>query len=185
MHPRPPLARVMRLAVAGLPALLAACGPGRNEFPPPCPRTAILAEAADFDRYRSGGSSPHDLTDLELHGHIVGIGGACMIPGSNKGSLSVAVSVTVELTRGPAMQGRSADISYFVTEMQGDAIIDKQVLVSTVAFPPNVDRMTLASGDLNMALPVTPEKSGASYTLLTGFQLTPEEMDANMRRLRQ
>ena len=181
MPARPPLAWLMRAVALALPALLAACGPARNEFPPTCPRPAILAEAADFDRYRGDGAGPHDLTELELHGHIVGVKGSCMLPGGQR-ALSVSVSVIVELTRGPAMQGRSAEVNYFVTELQGNDIIDKQSLVSTVAFPPNVDRMTLQSGDLNLALPITPEKTGASYTVLVGFQLTPAEMETNLRR---
>lgn len=174
--------RITRAAALGLPALLAACGPARNEFPPTCPRPAILAEAADFDRYRGNGPGPHDLTELELHGRIVGVQGSCVLPGGQS-ALSVSVSAIIELTRGPAMQGRGAEISFFVTELQGSAIIDKQSLVSTVAFPPNVDRMTLQSGNLNLALPITPEKTGASYTILVGFQLTPAEMEANLRRL--
>ena len=182
MPARPCPAWIMRIVALGLPAFLAACGPGRNQFPPPCPQAAILAEAADFDRYRGDAVGPHDLTDLELHGRIVGVKGSCVIPGGQS-ALSVSVSITVELNRGPAMQGRSAAINYFVTELQGNTIIDKQSLVSTVAFPPNVDRMTLASGDLNLALPITIEKNGASYTVLAGFQLTPAEMEANLRRL--
>ena len=173
---------ILRIAVLWLPALLAACGPGRNQFPPPCPSAAILAEAADFDRYRGDGPGPHDLTELELRGRIAGVKGSCMIPGGQS-ALSVTVSVFVELTRGPAMQGRSAELNYFVTELQGNTIIDKQSLVSTVTFPPNVDRMTLQSGDLNLALPITTEKTGASYTVLVGFQLTPAEMEENLRRL--
>jgi hypothetical protein len=181
MPARPPLAWVMRLVVAGTPALLASCGPARNEFPPACPRPAIIAEAGDFDRYRGDSPGPHDLTELELHARITGVRGSCVLPGGTN-MLSVAISVIVELTRGPAMQGRSTQISYFVTELQGDTIIDKQSLVSPVVFPPNVDRMTLGSGDLNLALPVTSDKTGASYTVLVGFQLTPAEMEANIRR---
>ena len=182
MPARPCPAWIMRIVALGLPAFLAACGPGRNQFPPPCPQAAILAEAADFDRYRGDGVGTHDLTDLELHGRVVGVKGACLIPGAQS-ILSVSISIFIELTRGPAMQGRSAEISYFVTELQGQSIIDKQALVSTVTFPPNVDRMTLQSGELNLALPITPEKTGASYTILTGFQLTPNEMQENLRHL--
>ena len=173
---------ITRTLALGTPALLAACGPARNEFPPPCPQAAILAEAADFDRYRGAGAGPHDLTELELHGRIVGVKGSCVLPGGQS-ALSVSVSVIVELTRGPAMQGRGAEVDYFVTELQGNTIIDKQSLVSTVTFPPNVDRMTLQSGNLNLALPITAQKTGASYTVLVGFQLTPDEMQANLRRL--
>ena len=40
-------------------------------------------------------------------------------------------------------------------------------------FPSNVDRVTLTPGEVDLSLPVTADKTGAAYTLLAGFQLTP------------
>jgi hypothetical protein len=48
-------------------------------------------------------------------------------------------------------------------------------------FPSNVDRVTLTSGE-NLLLPVTATKSGAAYTILAGFQLTPDQMTQTRRR---
>jgi hypothetical protein len=39
-----------------------------------------------------------------------------------------------------------------------------------VAFPSNVDRITVTPGDVNMVLPISPTKSGAAYTIIAGFQ---------------
>jgi hypothetical protein len=64
----------------------------------------------------------------------------------------------------------------FVAVTQGDTILDKYVYRMHVVFPSNVDRITLTPGEANLILPVTPTKSGAAYTILAGFQLTPDQM---------
>jgi hypothetical protein len=116
-----------------------------------------------------------DLTDLVLHGRIIGMQGSCM-PGDHKDQLAVTVNVGVELTRGPAMPGREVDVPVFVAVTEGDAILDKRIYLMHAVFPSNVDRVTLGAGGANLVLPVTPTKSGAAYTILTGFQLSPDQM---------
>ena len=82
-----------------------------------------------------------DLTDLVLHGRIIGIQGSCRA-GDNKTQLAVTVNVGVELTRGPAMAGRDVDVPVFVAVTEGDAILDKRIYLMHAAFPSNVDRVT-------------------------------------------
>jgi len=60
-------------------------------------------------------------------------------------------------------------------------ILDKQVYHSPVVFPPNIDQVTLTSQIVHMVFPVSSTKSGAAYTVLAGFQLTPEELAYNRR----
>ena len=163
--------------LAALLPLLAECGPTRNQFAPPCPARAILGDAANLDVYRASGTSggARDLTDLVLHARIVGMQGSCK-QGDEKNQLAVTVNVGVDLTRGPAMAGRETDVPVFVAVTQGDTILDKHVYRMHVVFPSNVDRITLTPGEANLILPVTPTKSGAAYTILAGFQLTPDQM---------
>jgi hypothetical protein len=176
MSDRPPnLGWAPRAAlVAVLLPLLADCGPARNEFAPPCPGQAILGDAADFDLHRATGT--RDLTDLVLHARILGMQGSCR-EGDTKKQLAVTVGVAIELTRGPAMTGREADVPVFVAVTDHDTILDKRAYLMHVVFPSNVDRITMTPGDVNLLLPVTPAKSGAAYTILAGFQLTPDQMD--------
>lgn len=152
--------------------LLAGCGPARNQFAPACPGQAILGDAANLDLYRGGS---HGLTDLIMHGRIVGMQGSCH-QGDKKNQLAVTVRLGVEVTRGPAMTGREVDVPLFVAVTEGETILDKRTLQMRVVFPSNVDRVTLTPGDLNLVLPVAPGKSGDAYTLLGGFQLTPGQM---------
>ena len=64
----PALSR-LSLAALALP-LLSGCGGGGEQFPPVCPRPAILRDAADLSRYRGTG---RDITDSILEGRITGI----------------------------------------------------------------------------------------------------------------
>ena len=162
----PPAALLVML----LPALVE-CGPSRNEFPPACPGTAILGNAADLNAYRPD-SPGRDLTDLVLHARVVGIQGSCT-EGDRSNQLAVTVSVVVELTRGPAMQGRETDVPILVAVVDGDNILGKYVSLMHASFPSNVDRVTLTPGETNIVLPMTGARSGAAYTIVAGFQRTP------------
>ena len=168
--------------LAALLSLTAACGPKRDVFAPPCPGQAILGDAANFDAYRpsNNAGAVSDLTDLVLHARIVGIQGSCQ-PGDRKDQLAVTASVGVDLTRGPAMVGREIDVPVFVAVTEGGSIVDKHVYLVHVAFPSNVDRITLTPGGINLLLPVTSEKTGAAYTIVAGFQLSPDQIARNRR----
>ena len=167
------------LAVTLLP-LLADCGPARDQFAPPCPRASILGDAADIFLYRADSvpGAARDLTDLVLHGWIVGVKGSCR-EGDTKRQLVTAYQVGFELSRGPAMQGRVADVPVFMAVTDGETIIDKQVHLMRVEFPPNVDRVVNGTGEAQVVLPVSPSKSGAAYGIIVGFQLTPDQLSRN------
>ena len=179
----PNLAWAPRAALlAVLLPLLADCGPSRNQFAPQCPGRAILSDAADLEIWRPSGTagSAPDLTDLILYGRIIGMQGTCK-EGDRKNQLAVTVSVGVELTRGPAMPGREIDVPVFVAVTEGDTILDKRTYTMRATFPSNVDRVTLTPGEVNLVLPVSAGKSGVAYTILAGFQLTPEQMSQGRR----
>ena len=75
--------------------------------------------------------------------------------------------------------GLIATIGYLVTE--GDSIRDKKVFPVHVVFPPNVDRLAMNSGDIDLGLPISSEKSGNAYAVIAGFQLTPDELATNRK----
>jgi hypothetical protein len=180
---RRPLDRrwVIRVALtAALLPLLAECGPARNQFAPACPGRVFLGDAADLDIYRPSNApgGGHDLTELILQGRVVGLSGSCQA-GDRKAQLAVAISPSFELTRGPAMAGRQIDVPVFIAVVDGGTVIDKRVYAMRAAFPPNVDTVTLTPGEIDLVLPVSPTKTGASYTILIGFQLTPDQAARN------
>jgi len=175
----PSFAAPWQVACFVLLAVLAGCAPGKDQFAPACPQASMLPQAGDIARYRAD-SSGRDLTDLALRGRVVRVDGKCE-PGPNAHTVDATVKVLMQLNRGPAMAGRIADVSYFVAVARGQEILDKHVYTNRVEFPPNLDQIWLESDPVFMRLPVTPEMSGAAYTVWVGFQLTPQEMAAIQR----
>jgi hypothetical protein len=169
----------VRLCVPALLLTLSACGPARNAFAPVCPSARLVPALADLTRYAGPGPT-HDLTDLILQARVTAVNGKCSA-GDDKAVLPATVQVSISVQRGPAMQGREADIPVFLAVTEGETVLDKKDLPVHIAFPPNVDRLVATSRDIDLSLPVSPEKSGASYGIIAGFQLSPDELAANRR----
>lgn len=168
-----------RLMALGMVALAGGCSETANKFAPPCPRPSILGDAADLQRFRSG-SSGRDFLDTALQGRITSINGSCTADGSK--AVVATINVGMELTRGPAATGRTADVSFFVAVSRGDRVLDKQVYTLQAVFPENTDRLRLTGDSVDLRLPVTADMKADSYQVTTGFQLSPAELEANRRR---
>ena len=167
------------IVLAGLIASLAGCGPGKDEFPPVCPHADLLWEAADLSVYRdASASATQDIRDLVLSGRIVGIPAKCQ-QGDSAKSLAADVGFTMQLTRGPSMQGREIDVPYFLAATEGGRILDKQIYPAHIVFPPNVDQVTWTAETVHMVFPISATKTGAAYTVLGGFQLTEQQLAFN------
>ena len=164
--------------LALLVPVLAGCGGSEEAFAPACPNVGLVRDAADLVRYRGTG---RDLTDLVLNGRLTGVGGSCKRDGSS--TVVTTVQVGMELQRGPAAPGRQAQLAYFVAVLDGDRILDKQVFRLRAEFPANADRLRLSGDDVELRLPVKPDKTAAAYRIQIGFQLTPLELEVNRRRL--
>jgi hypothetical protein len=180
---RPRLRFVSHLCLPALLLSLFGCGPARNEFAPLCPSAQLVPALADLTRYVSAGSpsgtaAGHDITDMVLQARVVRVDGTCQ-PGDSADTLAASVQVSISVQRGPAMRGREADVPVFVAVAQGDTVRDKQLFPVHLVFPPNVDRLTLTSQPINLALPVSKDINGASYKVISGFQLSPAELAAN------
>ncbi len=146
-------------------------------FAPICPQTGILRDGADLSQYRGAGA---DLTDLVLDGRITGLSGKCSL--DDRTHLRTVISVSMELTRGPAAKGPQAAVTYFVSVAKGDAILDKKDYTVAVTFPRNSDKLRLTGDRVDLVLPVDEHLTGAAYRILVGYQLTPEQLALNRRR---
>ena len=164
------------LASLSLATLLLGCGPGNNEFAPACPIPKLVPALADVSRYATPGPT-HDITDLVLGGRVTALNVTCR-PGETKSTLAASVVIGLNVVRGPAMQGRDVDIPVFLAITIGQDVRDKRVFPVHVTFPPNVVRVPIASPPIDMIVPVSDSITGASYTVIAGFQLTPDELSA-------
>ena len=173
----PRLAALLPLAGA---LFLAACtGPKPTQFAPSCPNVKIRADAADITRYRPGAPG-RDLTDLVLDGRITGFRGGC--EREDRNTVKTVLDIDMVLARGPATRGRLLTAPFFVAVVDGTRILDKQVYPIRVELGENQDQARVSSGEIVMMVPVSRDKSAASYDILVGFQLEQDELETNRRR---
>ena len=181
----PPLVPFRRAALlGGLLAplvLLAGCGPTRDEFAPACPLARPLPQAERLERYRDdAGPAGRDPTHLMLGGQIMAVAGKCK-EGRNSHTLDATLTMTMLLRRGPAMPAAGMDVPFFIAVAEGDRILTKQVFSHHIAFPPNNGQLQFTTAPIEIDLPVTPQRTGAAYTIWVGFQLSPAELAAQSR----
>lgn len=154
--------------------ILVSCSSQRNVFAPACPTPGLVRPLAELARYQGGS---RDIRDLIVRARIIDITGKCE-PGDDSNTVVTHVQVVVESARGPAMQAEGIALPVFVAVTDTGAIRDKILFEVPVVFPRNVDTARAAGQEIRMEIPVTPQKSGAAYGIIAGFQLTPAEVAA-------
>src|SRR3954469_13394829 len=100
------------LAVA---AVLAGCGPPSDKFAPACPELRLLPDGADLMNFSERG---RDITDMVMSARISAVPAECSA--GSRGRVKATIRVMLDITRGPAMRGKSATIPWFVTVLDGD-----------------------------------------------------------------
>lgn len=181
--------KLMRGALPGLalilPLALAACGgqpPAATANTAPCPRIAILADGADLTRHSPG--MQRDLTGLALDARIQGFEARCDFAGGDRSSLVVRVTPRFDVERGPAAEGRTAELPWFVvlTDAGDREVLARIAATTRVTFAPNVPRAQATGPAVQIDLPIGGGQRAADYTLRVSFQLTPEELALNRQR---
>lgn len=144
--------------------------------PPPCPEGAILKDAARKIVYRPGPG--RDITDVVFEATLPRINIACRYDDTG---VAVDTAVTIVGARGPADTTRRAEVRYFVAVLDPDnAILGKREFQTTLQFPINVDRGATTE-ELVQRIPVGKNVSAGNFTIIVGFQLTREELEANRK----
>jgi hypothetical protein len=157
---------------------LSGCDEPVDQSLPPCPVASILGDAADLTRYRGAGQ---DITDMVLSGKITGLSGSCKRTGDGS-AVVTTVTIGLDLTRGPAAPGRVANAAYFVALTHGDTILAKQVYPLHATFPPNTDHVRFSGDEVQVQVPDKGKEGAATYRVIVGFELTPQELATNRRR---
>ncbi len=179
---RPNNLRLAAPIVAPLVALvalttLAACTNDAEELAPQCPIVSLVPDAASVSRYRDTG---RDLTDLVLSVRLINVGGNCRGT-MGKPTLAAHAQVQMLVTRGPAAQGRTADVVYGVGIVKDGAVIDRREITEHVAFPTNADSVQVTGDPISFIFPTRGNVTGPQYHIYYWLRLTPEEVAANRR----
>jgi hypothetical protein len=162
--------------------LLAGCGAGSGTgLPVACPSPALLAEGADFTRYRPG--PVRDLTTQEYDARLTGLSGTCA-PGRGNRSIEMQLSVGFSVDRGVAADGRAVELPWFVAvlDRRDDTILSRQEFTESIGFARNETRTSFQSAPVSLSLPVGEGRSPQDYRILVSFALSEEDLALNRRR---
>ena len=174
--------RLTLLAAPIALALLAGCTQP-DKFAPACPQARLLPDAADLTRFNGRGE---DVADMTLNGRLTALRAECSDAG--RGLVRARLlGVVMDLTRGPALQGRQVSVPLFVAVVEnGQILVEKDYQVG-VTFPTNVDRINVTedTDGTEIMLPVSAQKSAAAYTLFVAFRLSAAELEYNRRSPRR
>jgi hypothetical protein len=168
------------LGLAGAVLLLTGCSVFSKPAPsPPCPRVTLVPDVGEWVGYREGNG--RDITDIRYRATIVDAKGDCRYDGDR---LSMDMTVTLYAERGPALASREpADFEYFVALADPNrGVVSKAIFKGRVVFPAGQDRVSFPD-EITIGPVRLPDRNlGPDYTVLLGFQLTPEQLEENRRR---
>lgn len=149
-----------------------------------CPKSWVIADAANLVRFRQGGG--RDLTDVDYEGQITGVRLGCTTNVDKKtkvGTMDVDVNVLFDATRGPANRDRKALFKYFISVSDNDQkILYREALSLPVEFPGNRTRLQIQSDTITLQLPIASNRSSSYYLIFAGYELTREELEFNRTR---
>jgi hypothetical protein len=158
-------------------AALGACSSNRTDpGTPPCPKVAVLADAAHLAVFRDGPG--RDLTDIRYEADLGRISGECVYKRRNT-SVTVEMKLSITARRGPADRDRIADLAYFVAIVDAQSnVLARQEFQSQIAFP--IDQSQVATQEeLEQIIPLKKDQPGSDFDVLVGFKLTPEQLQRN------
>jgi hypothetical protein len=161
-----------------LVASLAACGQEKDDIrlqEVACPSVAVPAYGGELVQWAGQG---HDLSNLAYRIKVSDAEGSCTRK-SNNNNLFTKIAVTIDATRGPAMQGRDIAAQYFVAVVRQGQIIDEQTYAVAGSFAPNTDHLTIPNKPVTMTLPISSTLAGSDYSIEVFMQLTQAQIDEN------
>lgn len=157
--------------------VLASC---TREQAPLCPRVAILDSASTLTAFRPG--APETDENVMFTAEVTDVKIECRYRDRALHDLEAWVTTTIDVRRGPAFQGSTADFDYFVSiaDFRG-TVLNKRVFNRSVAVGggPAVrhEHESWQYHDLRKG------GVGSDFETWVGFQLTDAQLEYNRRRM--
>jgi hypothetical protein len=158
---------------------LGGCAAFSEGSPNICPATAILDDAGELVRFAN--AVPKGPVDVAFTARMKYISGVCDVDEKN---VVMELSTWMEATRGPSNESGQVKFAYFV------AILGKDKKVLTRTKFPMIAKFQSRETKLDFADAVTvtiPRKEGdipKDYIVYIGYEMTPDELASNRKKLR-
>lgn len=181
------LRRLLRCAlVASAILLVAGCSNDEDEDNAPCPEAKVLAEPSELTRFTEG--EGQDPTDILFEARMMRVTGECSYD-LDGGDIEIELELLMDVIRGAALDDNEVRFSYFVAvaEWLPDGGSEPEIR-SRETFPVETGipggRRGLRYRDLlEVTIPRPDDRDVRNYVLYLGFELTPEELSYNRKKL--
>jgi hypothetical protein len=169
------MGRVRALEALGVLALaaLSGCGSSSSSGPLACPQ---IVPAPGADAIALFGPGGHAMKDVMVGGRFYDLSAVCT-------PLKVGLDVTAQISfyaERVSLGIKDATLPYFVALVGPDQqVLAQEQFQENVAFlPGETYRRTLAE-KITVHLPLRNKSDSSSYTVIVGFQLTPDQIAFN------
>jgi len=148
------------------------------DFTVPCPATAVLADAAVVTKLKAGAPIQPNPANVVFSAEMAQPKLECDYDrAANK--LSVDISFGVRASRGAAATGPDPQLSFFVAIVDVDNNVITKKVFQAVPEMGGKNANTFTESISKFVVPLAMDKRPPDYEILTGFQLTPEELAYN------
>ena len=157
-------------------AVLAGCSSSKNESL--CPGAAALVEASSLTGF-SGATAGAPSQPL-YRVAVSNVTTDCSIDAHERTADS-SLEIHFVATRAAGSPSAEYRVPYFVALRQGPAIIAKKVFWATFDFATGETSVTFSESVAATVVKIANDKQPYDYQILTGLQLTPEQLEYNRK----
>jgi predicted membrane metal-binding protein len=149
---------------------LAGCASDADQPILPCPQVAVLQQGQSLTTFIPGHS---DVASQITTAQITGVAGACTLR-PKKHRLDVTFQAGFAATNGPANNGDTLNLPYFVAITRGNDIIAKSDYNIALKFDGNASTTQATSKPITVEF--ADQHASSHMQILVGFELTPDQL---------
>ncbi|MBL4740198.1 MAG: hypothetical protein JKY12_04345 [Sneathiella sp.] len=147
----------------------------------PCPTVTVLPNADNITIFQDGPG--RDLVDVKFEGVLAPVSGECLYEGDNE-ALQIELILRIGAVKGPAARSQIQDFPFFVAIAdKSKKILNKKIFISPIEIPAGRRRAAVQE-EMEQRIPLPAGRSGRDYTIVVGFQLTPEQFEFNQKTVK-
>ncbi len=149
------------------------------DLSPPCPASAVLTDAAVVTKLKPGAPIQPNPANVVFSAEMAQAKILACDYDRAANKLNVDISFGVRATRGAAAMGPDPQLAFFVAIVDVDNnVVSKKVFQVTPSMG-GKNANTFTESIDKFVVPLAMDKRPPDYEILTGFQLTPEELAYN------
>jgi hypothetical protein len=146
-----------------------------------CPIPAILVDTSTITVFRAG-TTP-DLANELYSVRLISAEADCVYNNSTS-IVRASMDLTFKATRAPSSEGATYTVPYFVAVHEREKIFAKRTYNLRFSFAPGAATATVKQAPEQTRILIQNGKLPWNYQLLSGFQMTPEQIEYNQKKAR-